>query len=199
MRLWLLLLALIPAFALAQPNDIWKPYVQQGDANARITHIKTLGGNPTVENLRLVVAAVTDSDLAVHSAAMEVLRHNKSITTFNLIVEGMPNGNQFHVGHLLASDYREPKYVQRMVKLLKHKDEGIRRPMAMAMGIIKEAKAFLPLVQMARDPNALAREIARNALVGYKEPRYKASLQKLAKHADERIRNMAAEVLRAQG
>lgn len=199
MRAILLLLSLLPAVGLAQPNDAWRPYTEQIDATARVAYVRALAEDPSTKNLRLVVAAMTDMDGTVRDAAIGVLRQHKSMRVFDLIVEGMPKGSQYHAGLFLGSDFWEEEYVLRMIKLLKHEDDGIRRSIALALGTIRDDRALLPLIQMARDPNQLAREIAKASLVKYNKPKNKASLRKLVAHQDQRISQMALDVLKAQG
>ncbi|MHB8635780.1 MAG: HEAT repeat domain-containing protein [Fimbriimonadaceae bacterium] len=147
-------LMLLVGAATAQIPLAWTPYLLIKDDHARSEVITALSADWDAHSIRIIVAALMDPSPEVVGAARDILRNKKSHAVFDQLVAGMQNGSQYEAALLLA-DYTDHRYVRRMIRLLRSPEVNVRRPIALALGIMHDPIAYLPLRRALadREPN----------------------------------------------
>jgi len=161
----------------ARVSPCWAPYLS-GSTEQRVFLVKSLATMHSHEAITLLVGALADPKGDVVGPARDALRAKRSSEVFQSIVAGMPTGSQWQAAHLLA-DYREPRYIKAMNKLLRHDKTEVRGPIALALGIIHDNQSFGPLLKATHDPNPNVRDEAARALNCYDDPAHQTIIRKL--------------------
>ena len=146
-----LLFSLVATGATAQIGPPWRPFLEVKDAHARFQVVKALSSDWNANSSKIIVAALMDPAPEVVACARETLRKHKNRRLFNQLIAGMREGSQYEAA-LLLGDYKERRYVRAMIRQLRNPFVSVRRPIALALGIIHSPMAYKPLRRALLDP-----------------------------------------------
>lgn len=161
-----LLFSLLAAGASAQIGPAWRPFLEIKDGHARFQVVTALSSDWNVNSSKIIIAALMDPSPEVVGCARETLKKHKSRRLFNQLIAGMQEGSQYEAA-LLLGDYKERRYIRAMIRQLRNPSVNIRRPIALALGIIHDPAAYKPLQQALRDPEPNFHGEVERALARY--------------------------------
>ncbi len=165
--------------------------LQDGDWQVREAVVEALGQvvSPAVEHL---IKRLRDWD--IRKSAIRALGKIKDERVLDPLMQQLHH-DEFKDDATEALVELGTPALERLVEVLKDKDEMVRQQAIIALGRIKDAAAIDPLIEMLKDPNWLARLTAAAALEKIGDERGRQAIKPLMKDPDLVVRMRVERIL----
>ncbi len=167
--------------------------LSDGDWQVREAAVEAMGqvGSPAVEHL---IRMLRDWD--IRRAALRALGKIKDERVLEPLMQQLHNDEFKNEATEALIELGAPA-VERLVKALKDKDEGVRQQAIIALGRIQDSTALDPLIDILKDPDWFSRLTAAAALEKIGDERGREAIKPLLKDQDMVVRMRVERILAA--